>query len=45
MYVKHPEIMHRAFPEIADMRKAYPLAEPSSFWLRVKDVAALARAA
>ncbi len=42
MLVKHPEAVAKAFPEIADMRKQYPLAEPSSFWLRVKEPMALA---
>lgn len=45
MYLRHADEMARAFPEIADMRQQYPLAEPSSFWLRVKQPEAQARAA
>lgn len=45
MYVKHPAEMVEAFPEITAMREIYPLAEPSSFWLRVKEPMVLARAA
>ncbi|GIW80688.1 MAG: hypothetical protein KatS3mg105_2495 [Gemmatales bacterium] len=33
---RYPDEMHAAFPEIAEMRKTYPLAEPSSFWIRRK---------
>jgi hypothetical protein len=45
MFMKHPEALLRAFPDIHDMKRKYPLAEPSSFWLRVKDLSAPARAA
>jgi Methyltransferase domain len=45
MFVKHPEELLKAFPEIAAMREKYPLAEPSSFWLRVKEPTPIARAA
>lgn len=45
MFVKHPEAVLRAFPEIKDMRVQFPLAEPSSFWLRVKEPTPIARAA
>lgn len=33
---RYPEMMHEIFPEIAEMRRTYPLAEPSSFWMRVR---------
>lgn len=36
MMLKYPERVAAAFPEYYDMRKYYPLAEPSSFWMRVK---------
>jgi hypothetical protein len=36
MYMKYPEELLRAFPEIKDMREKYPLAEPSSFWMKVR---------
>jgi len=37
LFDKYPEEMTAAFsPEFELMREAYPLAEPSSFWLRVK---------
>jgi hypothetical protein len=45
MFVKHAEEVAKAFPEISDMRAQFPLAEPSSFWLRVKEPTAQARAA
>jgi hypothetical protein len=45
MFVKHAEEVLKAFPEIAAMREKYPLAEPSSFWLRVKEPTRLANAA
>jgi len=45
MYVKHPEAVHEAFPEIKDMREQYPLAEPSSFWLRVREPSVMKLAA
>jgi hypothetical protein len=45
MYVQHAEEVVNAFPEIADMRVEYPLAEPSSFWLRVREPMVQARAA
>jgi hypothetical protein len=45
MFMKHADELLKAFPEIAAMREQYPLAEPSSFWLRVKEPIALARAA
>jgi Methyltransferase domain len=45
MYIKYPNEVLHAFPEIKIMRETFPLAEPSSFWLRVKDPVAQARAA
>jgi len=33
---RYPEMMYDVFPEIAEMRRTYPLAEPSSFWMRVR---------
>jgi hypothetical protein len=44
MFSKYPSEVLRAFPEIAAMREKYPLAEPSSFWLRVKKPPPLALA-
>ncbi len=37
MFMKHPDELLRVFPDIKDMRKEFPLAEPSSFWLRVRN--------
>ena len=39
--VRDPEcgqdrVLEAALPEIAVMRQSYPLAEPSSFWMRVR---------
>jgi hypothetical protein len=34
LFMRHPEEMLRVFPEIRDMREKFPLAEPSSFWIR-----------
>jgi len=34
MMLRHPELMHRTFPEITAMRRRFPLAEPSAFWIR-----------
>ncbi len=45
MFMKHADAMLQAFPEIAAMREKYPLAEPSSFWLRVRESGAAAMAA
>jgi hypothetical protein len=36
LLLRHPELMHATFPEIAAMRRQYPLAEPSAFWMRSK---------
>ena len=36
MYMKHPDRLAKVWPEIQAMRAKYPLAEPSSFWLRVR---------
>lgn len=36
LLLRHPEVMHAAFPEIAAMRRRYPLAEPSALWMRSK---------
>lgn len=35
MYAEHRSWMHEVFPEIDAMRKQFPLAEPSAFWMRV----------
>ena len=45
MFEKYPEEVTKAFPEIKDMREKYPLAEPSSFWLRRTEVMIQSRAA
>jgi hypothetical protein len=45
MFVKHRDELMKAFPEIAVMREKLPLAEPSSFWLRVNEPMRTARAA
>lgn len=34
MLVRHPELMQETFPEIDAMRKVFPLAEASAFWMR-----------
>ena len=34
MLLRHAELMHRMFPEIAAMRRKFPLAEASAFWMR-----------
>jgi hypothetical protein len=39
MFVKHPQELMTAFPEITAMKVKFPLAEPSSFWLRVREPA------
>jgi predicted O-methyltransferase YrrM len=36
LFLKHPQVMKDVFPEIATMRSHFPLAEPSSFWMRVR---------
>jgi hypothetical protein len=36
LMVKYPEEMSVAFPEYREMRRFYPMSEPSSFWMRVK---------
>lgn len=36
MYAKFPKELTGIFPEITEMRKPYPLAVPSSFWMGVK---------
>jgi hypothetical protein len=36
LLLRHPEEMHRAFPEIAVMRRHFPLSEPSALWMRVE---------
>ena len=33
---RQPQRMNAAFPEIAVMRKHFPLSEPSAFWFRTK---------
>jgi Methyltransferase domain len=37
LMVHHREFMETTFPELQAMRAAFPLAEPSSFWIRVRD--------
>jgi hypothetical protein len=34
MLLRHPDLMTEMFPEIAAMRRRFPLAEPSAFWMR-----------
>jgi hypothetical protein len=34
LMVHFAERMHALFPEIAEMRKEYPLSEPTAFWVR-----------
>ena len=34
---RHPQLVGELFPELKDMRAAYPESEPSSFWMRVKE--------
>ena len=36
MMLKYPERMTAVFPEYHEMRKLFPQAEPSSFWIRVR---------
>ncbi len=36
MMTKYPERVSGVFPEYHVMREAYPMSEPSSFWMRVK---------
>ncbi len=36
MYFNYPERLTDIFPEITEMRKKYPLAVPSSFWMVVR---------
>ena len=36
MMLKYPENVVSVFPEYQEMRKSYPMSEPSSFWIRVK---------
>lgn len=36
MILKYPERVCNTFPEYHEMRKSYPMSEPSSFWMRVK---------
>jgi hypothetical protein len=45
MFLKHREELLKAFPEIEDMRAKFPLAEPSSMWLRVTEPSAMKLAA
>ncbi len=40
LFMKHPDRLLAAWPEIKAMKEKYPLAEPSSFWMRVQDAAA-----
>ena len=34
---RHPGVVAELFPEVEDMRAVYPQAEPSSFWMRVRE--------
>ncbi|MDX1992745.1 MAG: class I SAM-dependent methyltransferase [bacterium] len=34
---KHPQAVLEAFPETHEVHKAFPMAGPSSFWMRVRD--------
>jgi hypothetical protein len=36
MMLRHPERMLEVFPEIALMRRHFPLSEPTAFWMRVR---------
>ena len=36
MMLKYSESVCKIFPEYSEMRRVYPLSEPSSFWMRVK---------
>lgn len=36
LMLKHSEEVRRVFPEYHEMRKSFPVSEPSSFWIRVK---------
>jgi len=36
MLLKYSEKVCVVFPEYHDMRKVFPQADPSSFWIRVK---------
>lgn len=38
MLLRHPALMQQLFPEISVMRQRFPLAEPSAFWMRRRDV-------
>jgi hypothetical protein len=37
LMVHRREFMEETFPELQAMREAFPLSEPSSFWIRVRD--------
>jgi len=39
MYLKHTAELLEVFPDIKDMREKFPLAEPSSFWMQVRETA------
>jgi hypothetical protein len=36
MMVRHPGYVEATFPEVRDMRAAYPSSEPTAFWWRVR---------
>jgi hypothetical protein len=36
MMLKYPEKLCAVFPEYQEMRKSFPMSEPSSFWIRAK---------
>lgn len=36
MLLRYPEKVTAVFPEVREMRKVYPMSEPTSFWMRVR---------
>jgi hypothetical protein len=36
LMLRHPERLRAAFPEFDAMREAFPMSEPTSFWMRVR---------
>src|SRR5262249_32581609 len=45
MFMKHPVRLTKVWPELKATRDKFPLAEPSSFWLRVRPAEQLRAAA
>ncbi|MBD2317398.1 class I SAM-dependent methyltransferase [Phormidium tenue] len=37
MMLNYPDLLISKFPEFLTMRKHFPMSEPTSFWIRVKD--------